>query len=145
MKEISARVRKGYLDKLEGISLNGISIPVYDTFAASDAPSYYILLKDINAEEDASIKNVIMQDVNITVDVVTKFTTTGAGSLTSELIGGIVTQLIAPNSTTDYINLAPDFQVLTTRKLKDSPLNTDTGTEKEYRRILIFNHKVKEN
>lgn len=144
MREIGSSLRKGYISKLAGIQINGVDVPIYDTFAATDAPNFYILITN-QFEQDSSLKDVFVNDCSITVDTVTKFSTTGGGSLISELIANQVSNRILPASTANYIDLSTDgFKLISTVKEMSKSLNTDTGTIKEYRKILIFKHKIQQ-
>ena len=139
MKEVSAELRKGYIAKLAGLQLDGVTIPVSDSFAAVSAKDKYVFVSAQNSI-DISDKNVFKHDCSITLDIVTKFPAPlMGGSITSERISDKILQLIYPHSTLDYVQ-ADGFQVLTTYLDGNTSLNTDAGTIKEFRKILIFRH-----
>lgn len=144
MKDVSAALRKAYLIKLAGLQINTTPVPGYDTFAATEAPKYYYLIGDCT-QQNESPKCRFTYRASINVDIVTKFIANQqGGSLIGEQIADIVLGLICPLATAGYLNLMPDFNIISTSLEMKKPLALDTGTVKEYRQILTFSHLIEQ-
>jgi hypothetical protein len=143
MIDYQYHTRKGYFQKLNGaILLNGNPVPVYDTFAVNGADYPYIILSTQTAVDD-SAKRCQGQEVTMLLDVVTGFT--GAVQrLPLDTICNQIYQLINPVDGTNYIDVGPDLQVISTRLLSDTTMEGQNDVWKIVRRLIRFGHKIHE-
>jgi len=135
---VKAILRKAYIEKLNGITVSGITIPAYDLFAADNAPANYIVLSSYNSV-DLTTKCGDDENPSVEVQVYTKFQKQG-GSLLADQIAEMVIDLIKAND----MDLSPNYKLLSTRKSSDSDLPGLNSDYKIYRRIIRFEHIVQD-
>ena len=139
MKDTAAPLRKGYYDKLQGISVGVFDelLPVNNTSKS------YVLLTSQTADE-ARTKERFMSLCTMLVMVVVR-SLSHTGRIECDAIADEVLQTINPlRASEGYIEMQ-GFQVLTTVLLQNESTHQMSGTEHIYRRLLRFQHKVIEN
>lgn len=143
MIDTALPVRKGYFQKLNGaVTYNSLPVPVYDTFAVNEAVYPYIILSTQTAVDD-SVKRCQGQEVTMLLDVVTGFI--GAPDrVPLDNICNQIFELINPVDGTDYIDVGPDLQVISTRLLSDTTMEGQNDVWKIVRRLIRFGHKIHE-
>ena len=147
MLEVGTQLREAYITKLGGITISGAVIPFYDEFMGATVANIgyataYCLITDQSAS-DILIKNGFYQDVNISIDIVTKYPKNKGSKKLSEQISGEIQELLRTGNTTDYPVLA-DFQIVTCTKVIDRAIIEENIANTVFRKILSFNHKIKQ-
>lgn len=136
-------IRKGYFQRLNGTVLsNSQPVKIYDGMAPNDAIYPYIILSTQTAS-DTSVKRCQGQEATMLLDVVTGYT----GDVERETIDNIanqIFQLINPVDASGYIDAGPDLQVISTRLISDTTMETQNDVWKILRRLIRFTHRVQE-
>jgi hypothetical protein len=147
MIDPSLELREAYIDKLSTLQISSVTIPVYDEFMGATVASIgyataYCLVTNQTAQ-DILIKTGFYNDCSITVDIVTKFPKNKGGKKLSEQIATEVLKLIRTGNTTDYPAMA-NFQIVTCQLLGNQGLIEENTANTVFRKILIFQHKIKQ-
>lgn len=137
MRNVSRVLRAAYISALSAIEVDGISIPVYDSYAPDNAPDHYIIISDQRSNE-IEVKGAFVQSATITLDVVTTFKRNG-GKEFSERIADEVLAIIRGG---EALVLESGFQSATVRNDSQYSVDELLDDSKIFRTILIFKHKV---
>lgn len=145
MIDPSRELREAYISKLSTLTIQGVSIPVYDEFMGASVASIgyataYMLVTNQTAQ-DILIKTGFYNDCSITVDIVTKFPINKGGKKLSEQIATEVLKLIRTGNTTDYPAMT-NFQIVTCQLVTNQGLIEENIANTVFRKILILQHKI---
>lgn len=143
LKDIGYVLRVGYMTKLSILSYFGINVPVYDSIVPSDAPDYFVVIKDLN-EVDKSLKCGFNTDVHLTLDIVTRFPAGTGSSIVADNISGQINALICPKSSAELINLLPDFNVMNSVRTFSRPIVEQYKELNIFRKINIYRHEIQQ-
>lgn len=145
MIDPSLELREAYITKLSTLTIQGVSIPVYDEFMGASVANIgfataYMLVTNQTAQ-DILIKTGFYNDCSITVDIVTKFPKNKGGKKLSEQIATEVLKLIRTGNTTDYPAMN-NFQIVTCQLVTNQGLIEENTANTVFRKILILQHKI---
>jgi len=149
MKEVSNLLRLAYLELLNPLILEGVTIPILDemvnpnqqtaTYRASQA---YVLITDQNEVETSNNITTSRQTTTISLDVITKFPNGSGSRLASELISDkIQTQVNLLNGQSININDAV-IQVLSTTKVASTSFVEPGQSLVVFRKRITFSHII---
>ena len=147
MFEVASELRKVYLATLSEVSIGGVLIPFYDELMGSKVAQIgfadaYCLITD-QTSSDILVKCGFYQDVNISIDIVTKFPKNKGGKLLCEQISNEIQKLIRTGNTADY-PVMTDFKIITCVKTLNRSIIEENVDNTVFRTILTFNHKIQQ-
>lgn len=147
MFDVTSELRRAYIEKIKDIDFFGGQIPVYDEFmglnvAKKDNAEFYCLITDQTAS-DILVKCGFYQDVNISLDIVTKFPKNKGGKYLSEQIANAILNVIRTGWTPDYPFMT-NFKIITCVKTLDRGIIEENVDNTVFRKILTFNHKIQQ-
>lgn len=149
MLEVSDSLRTAYATLLSGLTIDGVTIPVFDervtgataqVMYGSAPVECYIVLHD-QTETDISPKCNFETECSIQVDINTKFPKGTGGKYLSERISNEVKQRIYPSPNIE-LPMGPDFQCYGTRLNMSKGLTEFETATDNYRKVLLFIHRV---
>ena len=147
MKEVSHLLREAYLTLLQPLSVEGVTIPIFDERVNPNAtiPDYrsgkaYVLITDQNEVENTTNRNNLTKAATISLDIITKYQLNSGGKLASELISNEIQQQVRV-LLSNPITIS-GFQVQFTRLEFSRGFVENGSTQTVYRKLLVFNHKI---
>jgi len=149
MKEFSNLLRLAYLELLNPLILEGVTIPILDemvnpnqqtaTYRASQA---YVLITDQNEVETSNNFSTFRQTATISLDIITKFPNGSGSRLASELISDkIQTQVNLLNGQSINIDNSV-IQVLSTTKVASTSFVEPGQSLVVFRKRITFSHII---
>jgi len=149
MKEISHLIRKAYLDLLEPLTVEGVSIPIGDTILNTNQPpatyrssKSYILVTDQTEVETSNNDCSFRQNSVITFDIICKYPNGSGSKLATELISDALQQKIVSLDGQNIQIGFSGFQVLNTQKTFAQSFTELGETLTVYRKRLTFTQQV---
>lgn len=137
MRNPDKYIRKYFFDTLNGMVVNGKTIPVYDTNTPNDE-KFLVILSTQSGSDNRVSKCSLDIDREILIDVVTRFTgRVGSREMADDIVEKILelTQKITiENFTLQYYN-----------KSFPSDLTLNQSTETIHRKFINYQIKLKEN
>lgn len=137
MKEFATEIKQAYYDRLNEV----ISVPVFDQVPRDFKGNYVLFQGVIGGTGQAETKCSRGYNITVTLQVVTRFEGDQGGYHQAEIITGEILPLIGTRS--NYIT-TNSFQVVTTTLGNTNELYVPFLTGAIYKRILTFNHQIKE-
>lgn len=127
-------IRKTFFDKLNGINVNGKTIPVFDVIATESVPNL-IILSTQSGSDDQRTKCKIDKNRRINIDVMTRFKgTTGSRALLDDITNKIL-------ETMQNITIE-NFTVNSQSVSFPNDMTMTAGTETIHRKIIIYNLNI---
>lgn len=144
MREVIHRVRKAYIDKLNGaVLLRGATVPIYNRIP-SDASFPYIRIYSVSNDETDQNQTNYITEVITRLEVVTRFTGDSGGELDSNLITDEILQLVRTRSA-DYINLDEEgFNVYTSQIESINYLEEDASDYTYFRVVIEVSNRIEQ-
>ena len=137
MKEFATEIKQAYYNRLNDV----ISVPVFDQ-VPRDYKGNYVLFQGVTGfTGQAETKCSRGYDISVTLQVVTRFEGNQGGYHLAESISGELIPLIGTRG--NYITTT-SFQVVTTTLGAVNELYVPFETGAIYKRIITFNHQIKE-
>lgn len=141
MKEISTNIRTAILAEISPLIVNGVTIPVFDTFlpptvapASFMGGQAYVLITDQNEAETTNNDCSIRQTASINISIITKFPQGSGGKKASETISNVIQLAI----TKDNLTFPADLQLINLRKAF-SRVQIEQGTSQiGYQKIIGY-------
>ncbi len=142
MREVIHRVRKAYIDKLNGaVLLRGATVPIYNRIP-SDASFPYIRIYSVSNDETDQNQTNYITEVITRLEVITRFTGDSGGELDSNLITDEILQLVRTRSA-DYINLDEEgFNVYTSQIESINYLEEDASDYTYFRVVIEVSNRI---
>lgn len=137
MRNPDKYIRQYFYNTLNGMSVNGKTISIHD-YRIPDNKDAYILMTTQSKQENKEVKCGLRYDCQITLDVVTIYNNIAGSRL---LADDIMEEVM--NRTQSI--LIQNFQILTVEKEFPSDISTITSTQSIFRKLIIFNLKIREN
>ncbi|MCT3788484.1 hypothetical protein HZQ67_14005 [Elizabethkingia anophelis] len=137
MKNADKWIRKYFVDTLNNMVINGKTITIHD-YRIPDNKDAYILMTSQSKQENNEVKCGLRYNCRITLDVVTIYNNIAGSRL---LADDIMEEVM--NRTQSI--LIQNFQILTVEKEFPSDISTITSTQSIFRKLIIFNLKIREN
>jgi len=150
MKDATSELRKYYYTTLQGITLDGDVVPVYDDevndsvapYTRDSPPDKYIILSNQNSA-DQSAKCSFQERHTIQVDSAVIYPAYNGGFRVAEQLNAIVKERMLTD-TAGAFDL-DGFRVFRSREDLSRNLSEKTKVQNIYKRITIFNHSIAEN
>lgn len=144
MKEVLHRIRKAFIDKLNGsVLLRGTAVPVYNR-VPSDASFPYIRVYSLSNNSVDQNRDSFNSVVITRVEVVTRFDSDSGGELDCNLIVSECLSLLITRSAS-YINLDDEgFNVYTSTNEGVTYLEDDTNDHTYFRAIIEVGNRVEQ-
>lgn len=144
MREVIHRVRKAYIDKLNGaVLLRGATVPIYNRIP-SDASFPYIRIYSVSNDETDQNQTNYITEVITRLEVITRFTGDSGGELDSNLITDEILQLVRTRSA-DYINLDEEgFNVYTSQIEGINYLEEDASDYTYFRVVIEVSNRIEQ-
>jgi hypothetical protein len=144
MREVIHRVRKAYIDKLNGaVLLRGATVPIYNRIP-SDASFPYIRIYSVSNDETDQNQTNYITEVITRLEVITRFTGDSGGELDSNLITDEILQLVRTRSA-DYINLDEEgFNVYTSQIESINYLEEDASDYTYFRVVIEVSNRIEQ-
>lgn len=137
MRNPDKYIRQYFYNTLNGMSVNGKTISIHD-YRIPDNKDAYILMTTQSKQENNEVKCGLIYDCQITLDVVTIYNNiAGSRLLADDIMEGVINR-------TQPI-LIQNFQILTVEKDFPADIYTITSTQSIFRKLIIFNLKIREN
>jgi hypothetical protein len=145
MREIGTDIRVAILGAISPLVVGGVTIPIFDTFLPSSVnpaaylgAQAYVLITDQSEAETTNNDCSIRQNVQVTINVITKFPQGSGGKKASENISNAI-QL---NMTLDDINLPADLQAVNLRKNFSRTQIEEGVSQIGYQKILSYTFDI---
>ncbi|MCT3835880.1 hypothetical protein HZQ49_18675 [Elizabethkingia anophelis] len=119
------------------MSVNGKTISIHD-YRIPDNKDVYILMTTQSKQENNEVKCGLRYDCQITLDVVTIYNNIAGSRL---LADDIMEEIMKRTQSI----LIQNFQTLTVEKDFPADISTITSTQSIFRKLIIFNLKIREN
>lgn len=149
MKEISHLIRLAYLNILDPLVVEGVTIPISDmvlnpnqspaTYRSSKA---YVLIREQNEVETTNNDCSFRQTATINLDIITKYPMNSGGRLACELISNEIQDIVHSLTGQNIVINDTGFQVLDTRKVFANTFEELGQSIMVYRKRLTFAHTV---
>lgn len=137
MKDPNLDILNAYKSALSGLTVGGVSIPVYSKSAPlKNVPKKYVILSSQTKLQNKT-KCDYWYECTITVQIVTRYPN-GTGDLSFAMVIG---EEIAERIQVDGITLL-DFHNIETMQLLSNEVILETDTENVFQYLLIFQHKL---
>lgn len=137
MKDPNLDILNAYKSALSGLTVGGVSIPVYSKSAPlKNVPKKYVILSSQTKLQNKT-KCDYWYECTITVQIVTRYPN-GTGDLSFAMVIG---EEIAERIQVDGITLV-DFHNIETMQLLSNEVILETDTENVFQYLLIFQHKL---
>jgi hypothetical protein len=137
MRDLQLPLRTAYFNRLTGLGLT-----VFEKDAVlSNAVTPYVIISEIDTKEDSN-KADFGHKAAVLLDIVTKapINQVGGGKQ-RDLIANQIFSVI--NSKTSFI-IDENFQSVNLKITYDRTLNGDTDTDRVYRRLIRFEHNIRQ-
>ena len=131
-------IRKWYLDKLTGIELDGLTIPVYNLARIKSKPPYILLVNQTASSSDT--KTTYNDNVSILVQCVTAFAGDFGGDEFADRMADEVTKRITADRP-NYGN-TDNFKIVTCQIASNDTLRQQNPSETYITRQIDFQHFV---
>lgn len=147
MREIATDLRIAILNAINPLTINTVTIPVFDTFLPPSVtiPTFetskaYVLITDQNEAETTNNDCSTRQTASVNISIITKFPQGSGGKKASEIISNVIQQAIVLNN----ISLPMDLQLVNIRKAF-SRVQIEQGTsEIAYQKIIGYTFDIYE-
>lgn len=138
---LSLNIRTAYFAALNGsVTLSGVAVPVFDTFAPVEQPSYpYIILSSQTTNQRRRTKRCKQWNATILIDVVTG-NTDPIGRSQSEVIAEQIDVIVNPDTFID-LTLA-DYEIGYTIKADDFDQEAKNDVFYIYRKLIRYEHLI---
>ncbi|AQW91329.1 hypothetical protein [Elizabethkingia anophelis] len=137
MKNADKWIRKYFVDTLNNMVVNGKTITIHDMRVPENKDAY-ILMTTQSKQENNEVKCGLRYDCQITLDVVTIYNNIAGSRL---LADDIMEEVMKRTQSI----LIQNFQTLTVEKDFPADISTITSTQSIFRKLIIFNLKIREN
>lgn len=114
---------------------NTVNIPVYNS-VPFNAPNSYIYINQVQAVSNG-VKGVEIEDIIVTIDVVTQFDVGG-----SQLNSLEINNLVASNIESAALSLGNDYKIVLKKGESIEPLSQTTETKQVFRALSKWRFKV---
>lgn len=149
MKEISHLIRKAYLDLLQPLIVEGVTIPIGDTIlnvnqtpATYRSGKAYVLVTDQTETETSNNDCSFRQNATIVFDCIVKYPNGVGSKLAVELLSDAIQQkVVSLDVQTININQT-GFQVLNTQKAFSQSFTEIGETLTVFRKRITFTQQV---
>ncbi len=128
-------IRKYFANTLNGLTVNGVNVPIYDTL--SGAGKAYIIMSTMAKEESNEVKCEMRWNCEITLDIVTIYDKKGSRVLVDDISEAVV------NNCEDIS--IENFTVLDYKREYPADISVNTGTQSIFRKLIKYNLKLKQN
>lgn len=135
-------IRKGISDRIDGMTVNGITIPCIDTnYTGETQPKNYVAMSTQTKSDDQTSKCGWEWDCSILLDVITRYSVTG-NTGTRVLINDIEEAIIERMN--DFA-IEGGFELLDEVEVEDSTsMDGHDDTEVYFRQLIRFRIRVNE-
>lgn len=144
MKDCSLILREKIRERLnETFRYKGRKVLCYEGDAVPiEAKAPYIILNDINATSvGVGTKDNFQQDVSILLEVITKFRDGVGGRRDVDLIGNEVKERLI-TFPSGYMDLSPDFYIITAELESDNYRSEQVGDGKIIRKLIRIRFNI---
>lgn len=145
MKEVASELRKAVLDAISPLVVNGVTIPVTDSFftPTEDVTNYagaicYVIISDQDESETTNNDCSTRQNTRLTFDVVTKFPSGFGGKKASEDISNEIQEAV----TLGNIAIDSDWQILNIRKDFSRTIIEQGTSQIAYRKLISYTFDI---
>ena len=138
-------VRKAVYDAIDGVVVDGIVIPCYDTHVTYDAqkdePQHYVLMTTQTSDVDKRNKCEWFYESSILLDIITSFS--GAGNNGSRLLADNITDACR-NALVDLtLDVASGLEIVQETMNFPADISTDVGAETIFRKFIRLELRIK--
>lgn len=140
MKSPKKALRKAYYDKLTSLTYNGNAVRVIGNATSDLKASPYVQLSTQTNRQNEG-KAGFNHVSTMLLDVVGIFNTNISEEIVDDL-ADLIIQNIVTEDLNSYLDLSPDFKVITTQLTSDNDLSEGNEQRVYYRRLLRFEHKI---
>lgn len=146
MTDTTFDLRKAYVDLLTGqLTAFGKSVPIY-SFKALKAENVVVVISTISEAEDPANKDLYGKLVTVNVDV--QHYITGTGAVTTQpvdSVGSQIQRLLQPSKASGSpLDLGDPWRIIRTELQLANHLHSNTATGQLMRKIMVFQHLVKQ-
>lgn len=145
MREIATDIRKAIIAEISPLVVDGVTIPVYDTFLPSGVSAVnfmsgqaYVLITDQNEAETTNNDCSTRQTASVTINIITKFPQGSGGKKASETISNVIQQAIIKENLT----LPADLQLINLRKAFSRVQIEQGSSQIGYQKIIGYTFDI---
>lgn len=138
MKDIELPLRTGYFNLLNGIVVDGKSIPVFDMQAPFPEQTPYIIIEGI-LPISGNTKDSFGYEVTVDLLIYTSFQGDFGGRKSGDLIANAVLGLVIPTPGKSGVSAA-GFNVYMAKHVGSNPEMSSSDTKRTYRKRLTIEH-----
>lgn len=142
MKSPVANLRKAYKDRLSALQFRGSGVRVIGKAQSVNPASPYVMLSTQTNVQDNSktgfhnTSTILLQVVGIADQNISE--------LPVDELADLILQSVIPEGTAQYLDLSPDFNLITTKLTSDNTIDESTDTNVYYRRLLRIEHEIEQ-
>jgi hypothetical protein len=129
-------LRKAYVDLIGTLTYNSQQLKAYDSFATDDAALPYVLIDSITSS-DSRNKCDSVEDAAVTVIIESSYNQGGRKTV-DEIASLIMT--IKGSLRNQVATITTAFALMDVYKITDNTISVQSGTAKNYRRVITFGH-----
>jgi hypothetical protein len=135
-------IRKAISELIDGIIVDGITIPCYDTrVSGPNNPDYYVLMTTQTNEVDKATKCEWFWESNILLDVVTIYPLPGNPG--SRLLADEILEAVKDEMNNLVLDASSGLSIITQTQSYPNDLNLSTESEVVYRKFLNLELLIK--
>ena len=143
MKDPAYRILQSYFTALNSkVVVDEVTIPVYTTTPKGTSGNRIEM--SIITQVDESIKDAYMQDVIVSIDCITEFTTRGSRKKSVDISNAVIQLIITTFGGSGLSISGGGYKYIRTSLDNISALDEITDTKKIYRRILTFTNLIEQ-
>lgn len=146
MTDTTFDLRKAYVELLTGkLTAFGQAVPVY-SFKSRSGQNVVVIISTISEAEDPANKDLYGKLVTVNLDV--QYYVTGQGAVTTQPVDSVASQiqkLLQPSKADGSpLNPGDSWRVIQTELQLANHLHSDTASGQLIRKILVYQHRVKQ-
>jgi len=143
MKDPAYRILQSYFTALNGkVSVDAVTIPVYTVTPKGTSGNRIEM--DVITQVNESAKDIYLQNVNISIDCITEFTTRGSQKKSVDIANTIIRLIITTFGGSGLSISGGSYKYVRTGLDNISPAEEITETKKIYRQILTFTNLIEQ-
>ncbi|GAB3937427.1 tail completion protein gp17 [Larkinella terrae] len=143
MKDPATAIRTAYFSLLNGMTVGGKLIKLYDSVAPDNAVPPYLIIKS-QQTLDESTKTGFGADHRITLASVARWTGDTAGKKPAEEVANAALALIMPAPGAVGLPQQAEFHIYTATWENGIDVQLDTKSGTDYQRVFTIKHLVQE-
>lgn len=141
MKSPNKPLRTAYFNKISSLTYNSSAVRVIGKATSDPKQSPYVQLST-QTDRQENGKSGFQHESTMLIEVI-GYWDKNISEAEVDGLAEMVINAIVPDDH-DYLSLAPDFKMITSKLVSDNDIDEGDDTRVYYRRLLRFEHKIQE-